>query len=197
MTTAERAVSFADRGKMATRRDGLSLAVVSLILGATLVGCGGGTDSAEVSPTAPVSASPSAESSLSTESPTSTLDPSGVASQFRNDTQLVLRDHGVNGVSVTLKTVRNLPGYGSMLVLGVSVHGIGAVKGLYFTMLAIGETAPDYEDELASLDVQYIAFTPEDAAGGTAIGAVDDFVANGNGEINATQLHSRLFYEGT
>ena len=193
MTTAARALSFS-RGKMARRRGGLSLAMASLVIAATLAGCGGGTESAEDSGTAPVSASPSAESSLSTESPTPTLDPSGVASQIGNDTQLVLRDHGVNGVSVTSKEVRNLPGYGSTLILDISVHGIDAVKGAYFTMLAIGETAPDYEDELASLGVQYIAFT-EDAGGSLIIGAVDDFVAYGNGEVNAIKLHSRLFYE--
>jgi hypothetical protein len=188
-------VRLSAQGKMARRRDGLSLAVASVVLGATLAGCGGGTESAEVSGTAPVSASPSAASSLSSEGPTPTLDPSGVASQFGNDTQLVLRDHGVDGVSVTSKEVRNLPGYGSTLVLDISVHGIDAVKGAYFTMLAIGEAAPDYEDEFASLGVQYIAFT-EDAGDSLIIGAVDDFVAYGNGEINGTKLHSRLFYEG-
>jgi hypothetical protein len=103
----------------------------------------------------------------------------------------------VDGVTVVSKEVSDLPGYGSTLALDVTMHDISAERGLFFTMLAIGETAPDYEGELASLGVEYIAFTPVDAGGGTAIGAVEDFVAYGNGEISGPKLHSRLFFEGT
>lgn len=167
-----------------------------------LIACGGAGERAQ-SPSLPSERSPSPTiipSQSITASPTITASPSPppdaevVATSFGNDVQTSVRDHGFTGLTVTSKRVDSVPGYGRTLLLGLTAQDeADALQAVVFAMLGVGEVIPSYESDLALLEIEYVAL--EDETGGRAFGLVDDYFAYANGDINASKLRSRLFFE--